>query len=127
VSNLLVHITTQAEWSNGSAIDAYGPDLANGRTFLHLSAPDQVAGTANALFAGRHDLCLLVVDQSLLPTAVRWEAGDPPAADGSRFPHLYAPLPAEAVVAVVAYAPENDGTFHPPTGLPRVTEADQEV
>jgi uncharacterized protein (DUF952 family) len=126
VSDLLIHITTRAEWADGSAIDAYGPDRANGREFLHLSTSDQVAATANALFAGRHDLWLLVVDPSLLATAVRWEAGDPPAADGSRFPHLYAPLPAEAVVAVVAYAPGNDGSFHPPTGLPRFNDGDQE-
>ena len=67
---------------------------------VHLAChEDQVAGPANALFAGHQDVWLLVIDQARLPVPVRWEVGDPPADDGSAFPHLYAPLPADAVVA----------------------------
>jgi predicted GNAT family acetyltransferase len=60
----------------------------------------------------------LVIDEARLPVPVTWEPGDPPTPDGLVFPHLYAPLPARAVVAAVPYLPLSDGMFGRPVGLP---------
>ena len=118
LSGVLLHITTLSDWAAGARAGTYGDDrLAHGG-FLHLSTPEQVAGPANALFAGHKDAWLLVVEESRLPVPVRWEPGDPRTDDGSRFPHLYAPLPVNAVVAAVPYPPGPDGTFAPPVGIP---------
>lgn len=70
--------------------------------FVHLSRAHQVEGTLRKHFAGRDDLILLAVDRRALPPgALRWEV----SRDGERFPHLYGPLPRNAVVAVEPIAP----------------------
>lgn len=73
--------------------------------FIHLSTPDQVHLPAQALFPGRRDLVLLVVDPGRLDDPVRYEPGMPSDPASMRFPHLYGPLPVTAVVAVVPYRP----------------------
>jgi uncharacterized protein (DUF952 family)/GNAT superfamily N-acetyltransferase len=73
--------------------------------FVHLSTPDQVHVPAQALYPGRRDLLLLVVDPARLTDPVRIEPGVPADPGGRLFPHHYGPLPASAVVAVVPYRP----------------------
>lgn len=69
-------------------------DLRDG--FVHLIGPGQVASTAFKFFAGRTDLVLLTIDPERLGAALRWEA----SRSGTLYPHLYGPLPLDAVVAV---------------------------
>jgi uncharacterized protein (DUF952 family) len=73
--------------------------------FVHLSTPEQVHVPAEALFPGRRDLVLLVVDPAGRTDPVPLEPGRPPHPDGLLFPHLYGPLPTSAVTAVVPYRP----------------------
>jgi uncharacterized protein (DUF952 family) len=61
-------------------------DLRDG--FIHLSTPDQVAGTLQRHFEGRADLLLIAIDADDLGANLRWE----PSRNGALFPHLYAPL-----------------------------------
>lgn len=111
----LVHLTGAAPWrvalDAGALVDA---SLVS-EGFVHLSRPDQVAMPAERLFAGRQDLLALAIDPARLRGEVRWEpgvAGDPAA---MRFPHLYGPLPVDAVTSVVPYRPGPDGRFAAPT------------
>lgn len=66
-------------------------DLADG--FIHFSTGLQVRETAAKHFAGQADLLLVAVDPAKLGDALRWE----PSRGGALFPHLYAPLPLDAV------------------------------
>ncbi|MGH6780865.1 MAG: DUF952 domain-containing protein, partial [Sphingomonadaceae bacterium] len=66
-------------------------DLADG--YIHMSAADQVAGTAAKHFAGQRDLVIATVDLAALGGAVVWE----PSRGGQLFPHLYGALPRTAI------------------------------
>ena len=61
--------------------------------FVHFSTDAQVRETAAKHFAGEEGLMLLAVDELRLGEALRWE----PSRGGELFPHLYGPLPLDAV------------------------------
>lgn len=79
-------------------------DLADG--YIHLSTAAQLAETLAKHFAGQHGLWLAAVDLEALGDAIRWE----PSRGGQLFPHLYAPLPLDAVLAYseVHYEPNGE-------------------
>ena len=68
-------------------------DLADG--YVHLSTADQVTETVDKHFAGQADLHVAAVDLAVLGEAVKWEA----SRGGQLFPHIYAALPLNAVLA----------------------------
>jgi uncharacterized protein (DUF952 family)/GNAT superfamily N-acetyltransferase len=105
--DVLLHLIEPAPWRAALSAGAVRPPSLADAGFVHLSTPDQVHIPAEALFPGRRDLVLLVVDPARLPDPVRFEAGVPPHPDGLRFPHLYGPLPTSAVIAVVPYRPSS--------------------
>jgi uncharacterized protein (DUF952 family)/GNAT superfamily N-acetyltransferase len=94
MTDVLLRITSPSEWADGRISD-------EGDGFVHLSRPEQVLTPANALYAGRTDLQLLVLDPAALDD-VRVEGG---------FPHLYGTLTADAVVDVVSVPCDGDGAF----------------
>ena len=114
---MILHICPRAAWEAALAEGVYEGDTLATQGYIHCSTAEQVHLPATALFRGRTDLLLLQIDEARLPVEVTWEEGDPPHPDGKLFPHLYAALPIDAVVAVREYRPEEDGTFATPTGL----------
>jgi uncharacterized protein (DUF952 family)/GNAT superfamily N-acetyltransferase len=94
MSDALVRITSPDVWAAGEIGD-------EGDGFVHLSRPDQVLTPANALYRGRTDLLLLVLDPARLDD-VRVEDG---------FPHLYGTLTTDAVVDTVSFRCDDDGVF----------------
>jgi uncharacterized protein (DUF952 family) len=103
------------EWRSAQSDGELRPDSLKGQGFVHLSTPEQVHLPANRLYAGRSDLVLLHVDPARLSSPIRWEPGVPGDPDEMVFPHLYGPLPAEAVISVTLYEPGPDGRFAPLT------------
>ena len=71
-----------------------GVDLRDG--YIHFSTADQVVETAARHFVGIPDLLLIAVDADALGAALKWE----PSRGGALFPHLYGPLPLDAVAWV---------------------------
>ena len=99
-------IVTLAEWHAAEPSGAFSGapvDLADG--FIHLSTAAQVAETAARHFAGQDGLLLVAVDAGALGPALRYE----PSRGGALFPHLYGPLPLDAVVWVRALPLGADG------------------
>ncbi|MEE4022864.1 DUF952 domain-containing protein [Gordonia sp. PKS22-38] len=111
---VLLHLCGRAEWAASLRAGSHEPPSLSEVGFIHLSGPHQVHLPANALFAGRDDVLLLVIDADRLSSPVAWEPGDPPDPGGMRFPHLYGPLPVDAVVDVIEYRPDADGAFGTP-------------
>ena len=113
----LVHLIEPAQWRAALADGAVRPPSLESVGFVHLSTPEQVHLPAQALYPGRRDLVLLVVDPCRLTDPVRFEPGLPHDPASMRFPHLYGPLPVTAVTAVVPYRPPA------PTVLPEPGDA----
>ena len=110
-SAIIYKICARTEWREAERAGQYlgsAADLADG--FIHLSATEQVQGTADKHFAGQADLVLVSVSVDRLAPALRWE----PSRGGVLFPHLYGPLPLTAVVGVVDLPLGADGIHHVP-------------
>jgi uncharacterized protein (DUF952 family) len=108
----VVKLLRAAEWAalQADGVFAGSPDdVRDG--FIHLSAPDQVAGTLAKWFAGEAGVVALTLDADALGADVRWE----PARGGQLFPHLYRPL---RIAEVVSATPI---TSPPPLGGGRET------
>jgi uncharacterized protein (DUF952 family) len=74
------------------SFDGSAADRRDG--FIHLSSVDQLEGTLAKHFAGGKDLVVLAMDTTTLGERLRWE----PSGGGDLFPHLYGPLPFEALI-----------------------------
>ena len=109
----LVHICTLTDWLAARRAGEHRPPSLESEGFVHLSSARQVHIPANLLFGGRIDLVLLRLDGARLGSPVKWESGTTSGAGDMQFPHLYGPLPAAAVTAVVPYEPDADGRFSP--------------
>jgi uncharacterized protein (DUF952 family) len=83
-------------------------DLADG--YIHLSTADQVTATVDKHFAGQTDLHIAAVDLAVLGDAVKWE----PSRGGQLFPHIYAALPLNAVLAYGPLERDADGAVRLP-------------
>ena len=73
--DVLLHLIEPAQWRAALTAGAVRPSSLADVGFVHLSTPEQVHIPAEALFPGRRDLVLLVVDPARLPDPVRFEAG----------------------------------------------------
>lgn len=91
----VLHITTRPEWERAQREGRYAPPSLAAEGFIHLSSPDQLAGTASRYYAGQRDLVVLVLDPARIEAgALRWE----PSTGGALFPHLYRAIaPAEVL------------------------------
>lgn len=94
---LIYKICPRALWreAEGSGVFRGAPvDLADG--YIHFSTAAQAVETAAKHFAGQDDLLLVAVEEARLGEALRYE----PSRGGQLFPHLYGPLPLDAVAWV---------------------------
>jgi len=115
VSDFILHATSRAAWTAAQKNGEYAVDSLAGQGFIHCSKVDQVMRVVNLIFAGQHDLVLLVIDPALLGSELRWEPGTDLATQ--LFPHVYGPINLEAVVDVLDLEPGTDGKFHLPKSL----------
>ncbi len=113
--SLIYHFCPRADWTAARTAGVYRAESLATQGFIHFSPRDHVHVSATERARGRTDLVVLEVDEALLATPAVWEEGDPPHPDGKLFPHVYGPVPVEAVVAVQDLTPDADGSF-PPLG-----------
>lgn len=105
----LYHLATPDAW-DADATEPYTVSTL-GRTledegFIHLSLARQVPGVADAFYQGR-DVVLLTLDPHRLSARVEFER--PEGADDD-FPHLYGPIPREAILAAEPVPTRADGS-----------------
>lgn len=103
------------EWASARSAGSYAgsaQDVADG--FIHFSTASQIRDSAAKHRTGQDGLVLLAVDPEALGDVLRWE----PARGGELFPHLYGPLPAEAVSRVDPLPLGADGAHVFPSEIP---------
>lgn len=96
----ILHLVVRDVWDTVEG--AYAPPSLDTEGFVHCSTPAQVERVAAERFAGRDDVLVLTIDPASLGAELRWEDSHD---DGELFPHVYGPIDAVAVVAVVRYDP----------------------
>jgi uncharacterized protein (DUF952 family) len=100
---VIYKLMTAREWADTQARGRFAGSPVDRRDgYVHLSGADQVVQTAAEHFAGRTGLVLLTVDPDRLGGALRWEA----SRGGALFPHLYGPLPLDAVTRADVVRPD---------------------
>jgi uncharacterized protein (DUF952 family) len=108
---MILHITRRTEWEQAVSAGEYRTESLRDQGFIHCSTPDQVVPVANFLYAGQHDLVLLCIDVNKLDAEVRYENLEE---EKNLFPHVYGSININAVIDVVDFEPETDGTFRLP-------------
>ena len=113
-AKLIFHVCKRAEWEAARDRGRYAgssQDAADG--FIHFSTAEQVVASVAKHRAGQDDLVILEVDAAPLGAALRWE----PSRGGQLFPHLYGPLPVDAVSRAAALPLGTDARHVFPWGL----------
>lgn len=107
----LFHLADRQQWEAAEAAGRYEIST-RGKTlqevgFIHCSLRHQLRPVAEAVFADADDLVLLVIDGDLVDVPIRYEGPD--------YPHLYGPLPVDAVVSAVPVHRDAAGRLDLPT------------
>lgn len=87
-----------------------GSDADRRDGYIHLSTAAQLTATVDKHYAGQTGLHVAEVDLAALGDAVKWEQ----ARGGEDFPHLYAYLPLDALVAYSPLERDADGSVKLP-------------
>lgn len=117
-SSRILHIALPDDWESARRAGRYtmstrGVSLER-EGFIHCSFDRQVEATANAYYGDLDELLLLSVDPTRLGTEVVIEP--PFAGADDQFPHVYGPIPLDAVTEVTAWYREADQAWSLPSG-----------
>jgi uncharacterized protein (DUF952 family) len=119
VAERMFHIAAVSRFEAAQAAGVYTPPTFGEEGFIHCSYAGQVCGVANRIFRGRGDLVLLEIDPGKLSCRVIDENLEGGA---ELFPHIYGPLPLDAITQVYPFPSRLDGAFDmPPLGGSRQT------
>ena len=108
---MIYHLFASADWE--AAADPYLPEAYARDGFIHCSEADQVEGIANEKYADVARLFVLEIDEAKLGSPVRREDL---SERGQGFPHIYGPIPHEAVVRFLPLLRGSDGLLRLPLG-----------
>lgn len=121
---MIYHLTTKTEWEAAKAEGVYLPKGYEKEKFIHCSDHYQLKRTANLLFKETPDLICLQIDTDLLDSPVVYEN-----LEGGEmlFPHIYGPLPVDAVKGTFEMVRDEAGNLILPPeqtfpGAPLLTE-----
>jgi uncharacterized protein (DUF952 family) len=113
---LIFHITSRPAWKDAQKRGDYRAASLDTEGFIHCSTYSQVLPVAESYYKGQGGLILLVIEPTLLSSALKWEApsgGTPPPGvpDGDAFPHIYGPINLNAVVKILDLEKDSQDTF----------------
>ena len=104
----IYHISSLDEWQRAQGAGSYRADSLASQGFIHCSKREQIPPVATRFYRAQTDLVLLRIDPLRLAARVVYENLE---GGEELFPHIYGPLELEAVVAVLPFPANQDGTF----------------
>jgi uncharacterized protein (DUF952 family) len=113
----IFHITQRQQWEAAQRQSIYRCDSLDTEGFIHCSTLAQVVRVANSFYRGQSGLMLLEIASDRLRSKLQYDVIE----TGEAFPHLYGPLNIDAVIQVLDFAPQADGSFALPEELTRQT------
>jgi uncharacterized protein (DUF952 family) len=108
---MIYHITTKSAWEEAQAKGEYLPAGFAQDGFIHCSDHFQIEGTANRFYRDFQELIVLEIDPDKLSAPLIFEnleGGVMP------FPHLYGPLPVDAVLGTFEFDRAENGDLKLP-------------
>jgi len=110
----IFHIAPRPRWQAAAGKERYAPTALDILEYIPCCFGDQIARVAEKHFQGEYDLVLLRIDPMKLNVSLKLETG---TSGGEEYPHVFGPIPMDAVNGVFLFPPEPDGSFAPPRGL----------
>ena len=117
-----MHLTNSANWIEAQQQGFItAPSLA-AEGFIHCSTEHQMSAVANKYYRGATDMVLVHIDPAALTSPLRWEPpahidGSPSLPNETLFPHIYGVINLEAVIRVIDFPLNLDGSFDLPAQL----------
>lgn len=108
--SVIFHLSAPEDWERASRSGVYTAASLHDHGFIGCATAAQHAAVANARFAGRGDLVLLLIDTDRLSSPLHFE---PTGAGRKVFPHVYGPIDLGAIFEATPYRPGPDGWFAP--------------
>jgi len=114
VSPIVYHMLPAAVWEALPANEPYRAATLDTEGFVHCTAEGPILETvANRFYRSEGgNWLILAVDLRQVTAPVRWEE-----ADGHLFPHVYGPIERAAVVEVIPFGRNEDGSYELPEVL----------
>lgn len=122
MAQYILHILDADAWKTAQSSGTdYRVESLETQGFIHFSTAQQMPRTAEKHYAGRPDLRLLVVDVEKLTAKLVFEPpinpDGRPSTSTEHFPHLYGALNLDAVLEILDFPINPDGTFSLPSAL----------
>jgi len=115
---MIFHITARTAWTEAQSSGQYIADSLQTEGFIHCSQLNQVLPVAEKYYKGQSGLVLLVIEPSHLSSELKWEdpSGGTPTGvpEGEQFPHVYGPINLDAVINVLDFVFDSNGSFQLP-------------
>jgi len=117
-----LHLTNSANWIEAQQQGFItAPSLAT-EGFIHCSTEHQMRDVANKYYRGATDMVLVHIDPVTLASPLKWEPpahidGSPSLPNEPLFPHIYGVINLDAVIQVIDFPSNPDGSFDLPAQL----------
>ena len=106
-ATVIHHLIDAQDWAVARQARKVSPASLATEGFIHCCMDSQVAGVIDRYYSSTQNLWILDIDETLLGAAtLRWEGPVDPTTGIRRqstsdelFPHVYGPIPIEAVIA----------------------------
>jgi len=119
---VILHLTNSANWIEAQQQGFItAPSLA-AEGFIHCSTEYQMRDVANKYYRGATDMVLVHIDPVTLASPLKWEPpahidGSPSLPNEPLFPHIYGVINLDAVIRVIDFPSNSDGSFDLPAQL----------